>query len=481
MAVGFLVLLFWRIKPGHSTPVQGTARAVPTAVSVLLATALVYWPSLRFPLLHDSYGLVYLPSRQSLADVLRLWYVHPTSGDFFFRPLSYFFYWVYAKWAHFEPFRWHLLSVAVHLANTGMVYVLATQLAFGRLGASMAALLFSLHGSRPEAVVWAAARVDVFAAFFVLLTLLAINQLLFTERTQWYIPIVGFAAAAVCCKESAFCLPFLAGAMLFLRNEPKRGIRAVAVLLATCGVAFVYRYWVIGSVGGYGAATGSPAVLHFSLIRTLNALFYRQWALLFFPINWSEPAGSFLRIGLAVYGAALIGTLVWARGQRGALLAALGMTMAAALPVEHMLLIGSDLNGARVLYLPVLGLALFWGLLIEGCRSTRARSLVATGVIALQVAALEHNLRIWEEVAVAAQRSCSYIADEIAGGTTPVAVPDLPFKWRGVYFLSNAFPACVMLNSGGRLHELPSIGDSAEAGVRIYRWNDSAGKLERRR
>ncbi len=349
------------------------------------------------------------------------------------------------------------------------------------------ALLFTsrLHGSRPEAVAWAASRVDLFATFFVLLTLLSTNALLGTKRTLWYIPVVGCALAAVCCKESAFAIPFLVWAMLFLRNEPRRPVRVLAVLFVTAGVAFLFRYRVIGSVGGYGAATGHPTVLHFSLIRTLNALFYRQWALLFFPMNWSVPPSIVVWFALAVHLGLLIWLLVRARADRKFLLAALGMTLAAALPVQHLLLISGDLNGARVLYLPTLGLALFWGLLIGSRPSLAEQSWVMAGLLFFQIAALSHNLSIWRSVALEAQSACHFIATEITGDQTPVAVPDLPFKRRGVYFLNNSFPACVMLNSGGELKTLPYIRtetrQAGQPGVRVYRWNDIAGRMERSR
>ena len=512
-ALSFLILLFWRVRPAITAPKEIPVADAAVCGVLAFVIFLCYWQSLYLPLLHDSYGLVYLPSQQSPGDVLRLFYAHPKSGDFFFRPVSYLAYWLYFQWAQFDPFRWHLLSLAVHTVNCCLVYLLARRLSLARAASFGCAVLFGLHGSRPEAVVWAAARVDVFATLFVLLTLLSTLALLRTERSQWYLPMVLGTLAAVCCKESAFCLPFLAWAMLFLRstrktgpgssappegrtssfadwrraavpfallrNEARRGVRAISVLFLTCGIAFFYRYWVIGNVGGYGAASGQPEVLHFSLIHTVNALLYRQWALLFFPINWSTPPTLYLRAGLAVFAVMLLWLLLTARGDRRSLLAALGMTMAAALPVEHLLLISTDLSGARVLYLPTLGLALFWGLLIESYRSRKVQIGLLAGLLAFQAAALTHNLSIWRMVAFTAQRSCRYVASEISRDPSPIAVPDLPQTWRGVYFLNNSFPACVMMNSGGALRQLPPIPTKAAPGFRVYRWNESRGRIER--
>jgi len=46
------------------------------------------------------------------------------------------------------------------------------------------------------------------------------------------------------------------------------------------------------------------------------------------------------------------------------LLCSLAVLIVACLPVEHLLLIGPALTGARVLYLPSLGFALFWAAIL---------------------------------------------------------------------------------------------------------------------
>lgn len=478
-ALVFLFIFLLRLKE-PAVPVaelRGSSGLLCLVLAAIVAAA--FGPNLDSPLLHDSYGLVYLPSRQSFGDIARLFYAHPTSGDFFFRPLAYSAYWLYSKWAHFEAFRWHLGSLAAHVANTLLVYLLARRLSLTKFGAFTAALLFALHGSRPEAVSWAASRVDLLATFFVLLVLLSVNRLLDTAQNRWYLPIVICTVAALLSKESAYCLPFLTCAMLFLRSRPDGAVRVLILLTALCLAVFSYRYWVIGSIGGYGAASGDPAILHLSPLRTLNAIFFRQWALLFFPINWSERPNVFLWAALAVMVALLVALLIRPRGNRRLMLAALVMTIAAALPVEHLLLIGSDLNGARVLYLPTLGFALFWGLLAQTAHTLKAQILVVSGLVFFQLAALEHNLSLWGEVAALGRQSCRFIARELVDDNSPVTVQNLPAKWKGVYFLKNSFSACVLLNSDGKLHELPNIETSSQAAhARTFRWNDSAQQFQ---
>ncbi len=89
--MSFLLLLLWRVRPVRSTAKEVSLSDAVLCGGVTIFSALLFWPSLSNPLLHDSYGLVYLPSQQTFAGVLRFFYVNPKSGDSFYRPLSYLF------------------------------------------------------------------------------------------------------------------------------------------------------------------------------------------------------------------------------------------------------------------------------------------------------------------------------------------------------------------------------------------------------
>lgn len=443
----------------------------------MLAVAAAFWRVLSMPLLHDSYGHVYTAGHESLPQVLRMFTSHPEHGDFFFRPLGYLSFWIDAHWAGASPLRWHAWSVFLHLLNTALVYVLARRVSFQKFASLSAALFFGLHGSRPEAVAWVAARFDLLAAFFSLLALYCATR--YFEHRIWPALLTVFTAAALLNKESAYCLPLLVPGVLLLRSRERRISIPSALVLLTCAATFLYRTWIVRGIGGYGAEAGSPAILHFSLIRSLNALFFREWALLFFPVNWSESPGAGLALGVVAGVAALVFAIVAARGSRFRYSITLALIVGAALPVEHLLLIGSDLSGARVLYLPVLGLALFWAAVIEGIRVSWARAAVLGLLLWFQIAALEHNLAIWGTVARTSQRTCAFLAHEIEQSGSPIAVVDPPATLDGVYFLKNSLPACVLLNSGGALQQLPEITGDEQAAKRVFRWNSGSEALSR--
>ncbi len=418
-----------------------------STICIAIVTVLPFLITLNAPLVHDSYGLIAEAARDTWAKAAA-YFTHPT-GSVFFRPLGYFSFWLDFKWAGYNPFRWHLWSLIVHFANTYLVYVLARELCLKRFPASIAALVFGLHGSRAEAVSWTAARLDLLASLFTLLSLIALNRYIDTRRSQYYVPMIGCAVLAVLSKESAYCLPFLAAGLLPFKDRTVRKdiFRAAAVLLAICGAIFLYRYWVIGGMGGYWTVSGEPAVLQFSAVRTIKAVFFRQWSLLFFPINWSSTLGGWTEAAVVLFLVVMVGFLIWSQPSVRHLSAAILFLFLAEVPVHHLLLMTADLAGSRVLYLPVLAIALFWGLVVQGCPRKVPQLALSAGLLIFQFAALTHNLLTWREVAFLAQRTCRAAAIQIGNDDRTVIIRGLPSTWHGVFFLGNGFPECVQMNS----------------------------------
>jgi hypothetical protein len=232
-------------------------------------------------------------------------------------------------------------------------------------------------------------------------------------------------------------------------------------------------------VGGYQTETGTSAILNIHLLALPNALLFRLWGLLLFPLNWSTfPGKELVVVALLMLVAAAL--FVWiARADRARLLGSLGLILAAALPVQHLLLIGPDLAGARILYLPTLGLALFWGVLFEGCDKPRIALALAAAVLVFQWGALRHNLRLRTEAAQLSQQACAAMGEELRRDPRPILVEALPRTWNGVYFLANGFVPCVTIQS--RMPEAASrvFVDSnlEQRPSRIFTWSWAAQTL----
>ena len=451
-------------------------------VAQLLACAtLPFLITLNAPLLHDSYAHVTAAASERFGDVLTF-FRRPSGSDLFFRPLGYISYWVDFKWAGYEPARWHISNLALHAANTFLVYILTRCLSLPRFPAMITASIFAIHGSRPEVVSWTAARFDLLATFFVLLTLIGLNRHLATRRPRWHVAMICCGVLALLSKESAYCLPFLAIGMLpFKRRcDRKELIRNAILLLGICSIVFAYRCWILHGIGGYRDMAGAPAVLEFNTIHTLKGLLFRQWAFLFFPINWSADLSLWLKIGVVLMLLVMLGVLFSSKPDVKLVSAAVLILLLSDLPVQHLLSMTADLAGARVLYLPVLGIALLWAILLEGCKPGLTRAALASGLLLFQLTALCHNLLIWRDVAFLSQKTCADIGAELRRDHRAIVVAGLPATWRGVFFLQNGFPQCVAANSDQNTDRL-YVYDRARPGptnARFFEWSSRTARLE---
>ncbi len=428
---------------------------------LLLIPAALLW-TLTLPLVSDDfvhigYALHFTPDK-----IVGLFTI--PAGDHFFRPLGYLSYALDARWAGHSTALWHLATLLIHFANCVLVYVLARQTGIASFFAATAAVIFGVHGSRPEAVTWIACRFDLIATLFVLLTLSL--YLTSTRRPLLYGAALLTALLALISKESAYVLPVL---LLLITERPQW--RRVAPFAALTAAVFLYRWHLLSGIGGYQTASHTPAILNFSVLRTANALFLRLWATLFFPINWTESAQWWLRLalGLGVAGYLCLG-LFGRRDRRT--LSFLLFAFIAALPVQQLLLIGPDLEKSRVLYLPSIGFALFIAAALESFSKPAFRIPAALAIICIQTACLEHNLITWRGVALVARQACDSVAASLEGNRSTVNVLDLPNVLRGVYFFHKGMPDCLEVGHGIDIQRVRT--DDADHADLVFQWDPQA-------
>ena len=491
IAVSFVLLLFLNLSLQKNRQVQtagSTERYFPSgAVPVILIVAITtssFWMTTRVPLLYDAYTDVAMAAHETFAEVLGTFYMHPNGGDFFFRPVGNLTYWFDFKWAEFNPFYWHLWNLAAHMLTSLLVYVFARQLSLQRFFAMISGLLFAIHGTRPEVASWVGERFDVLAAFFVLASLVACNRYIdgAQHRKLWYSLMLGCFVLALLSKESAYCLPLLVfGLIPFKPQSSRRKIIETALILsATSVVVFLYRYWVLRGIGGYRTGGGAATIFQFSLVRTIKGLLFREWAFFFFPVNWSSSLGLWTKLSVVIFLAVLCGVLLWSRYRRIYLLASVFMAVAASLPVQHLILLSQDLAGSRVLYLPMLGISIFWGFLLQGSRQPSGTMALSIGLIASQLIFLQHNLFIWREAAFLSQNTCRWLGEDLSRSEANAIVAGLPSTWHGIYFLRNGFSACVAMNSTVSADRVQVNEDVTQApsNSRVFIWNRVSERLE---
>jgi hypothetical protein len=206
-----------------------------------------------------------------------------------------------------------------------------------------------------------------------------------------------------------------------------------------------------------------------------------MWAVLFYPVNWSRLPGMSLGILALLYAVALAMLSLTARKSpwNARLLVA---TAVAALPVQHLLLIESNLEGSRIYYLPSALFALFLGSLFPN-RNAYRTWLVAVVLVAFQATILMHNLVIWGSVTELAQKTCREIGDDVKPSSGAVAISGVPGTIDGVYFFANGLPQCVEHVANRKNLQISINSDPAmprPGGVdQSFHWDRNTGRLSK--
>jgi hypothetical protein len=487
VALAFLLVVFLcplkgPLASGESeqSPWSGSVHVGLLAFALPLVVSSAYLGIIHSPFVFDDYTHIFYASSWNWRTALAEFGPVQHKPGLFYRPLGFFLYWLTYLWAGTTPWRWHAASIVLHGTNTFLVYFLCRKLNLASRASLAAAAIFGMSGATAEAVAWIDARFDLLATAFTLTTLICICQYLEAgKRVRLAVGLIS-TLAAVLSKESAICLPLLVLLLFPFFDRRKRMPRiwiAFLCIAGLCCAAFAYRWWAVGGIGGYKLSnTGTPALI----VHRLNALLIREWAILFFPVNWSTPAGHMVRAIIAIFPVVLGFLALGSRPPRPQFAACLGFVVAAALPAQKMLLIGSDLSGARALYLPGIGLAVLWGLLLNHGKG-KQRTLLACSLLITNAVLLQHNLGAWRKVPALAASACKSLGKAV-GGADVACVRGLPPTEVGVVFLANGFPECVQMNSGVN-RERVKVQDKSglkdvPRNVRVFVWNDTRHQFQ---
>jgi hypothetical protein len=449
----------------EASAVTGTPPAPPSLtrggmmlVGVVIAgiTLLLYLPGLAAGFVGDDVMILHrLRPLTGPADVLRFF-----GAEFFeyYRPLGFVAHAIDYAIAGSDARQFHLTNLLLHTVNTILVLLIARRLSPDSLAAPIAALLFALHASNHEAVMWISARFDLLATMFALSATWATIRIRPAPQhpgsaASQLLPAFFFALA-VLSKESTVALPIAAaGWMVFcLGATTSATVRGLAPWLAALAIGAAMR-----SIGGGISATGGagrlPKLVMFGvLLASIVALPGGRWhrlqawllssrrlmaiviaagiaalgALAAFPTG---PASRLAAEKLAVAGFALVHLfsplaevsespfylnpdlpMYWAGGLIALSLAALAGLLLwrpllrdarfwflAALTVAALLPISALTEGKRYLYLPSAAISLALGVLVAELRGARFRAATAAVMVVLAVSGVEvgRKIRDW--------------------------------------------------------------------------------------
>jgi hypothetical protein len=467
---------------GGSRGTRADQGVCPTAglqhlAMVLVITGVVLAPTLPLPLVCDDYVLATAGRSMTWAGAAQVF--RQPLLDRFFRPLADLSLVLDAAWSGSSPVGWHALGFALHLLNTALVYALAWRLFRRPALAFWAAAIFGIHGSRTEAVAYLY-RFDQLATMFVLGGLILFDRFLETRRRLQLIASAATMLAGMLCKESAYVFPLLAIWLLVMRGK-WRELRLSMGFFGLTALVFLYRWTVLGGIGGYvDRSSGRPEIFIIHPLLLLKGFTLRLWALFYFPINWTYLPEPWLAAALALAIVALTGIVILSRTSRRSLALIAAFPMIAALPVSHMLLIGSDLRSITHVYLPSAGFCIFLAAAIDGVRQKRAAIAAGAAVLLFQFAATAHNTIIWDRIAHLADDVCTMATREAVRSKWPPVFADPPRVLDGLPFFTDGLPECVGMRAPGATVWValsPDLPDD-DPDVAMFVWNEERRRFE---
>lgn len=365
----------------------------PDAARVLMAlalalTALSYVNTLRFQFVYDDLPqILNNPRIHFWRHAPRLFGEHVWSqlagrAGNYYRPL--FELWLLLNYSLFgaNPAWWHATTVAVHLAVTIMVYVLARRVTGDRLAAAIATVLFGLHPTHIETVAWISGVTEPLLAVFVIGSVLSYARWRDggSHAQWWRAASVAAYALAMLCKETGIVVPIilLAYDRYVSRRGPQREpLVSLAARYAPYGAtALAYlgvRHHVLRGLGYPEAkpwldvALTLPSFLLFyvrELIWPVGLSVFRD-----VPLVHSPGLSNFVLPLVGVVAA--VSALAWA-SRRWQVAAFASVWLAALMipPIAGIYVFNADdLVHDRYLYLPSIGLAMVVALAIRKIKS----------------------------------------------------------------------------------------------------------------
>ncbi|MFT5369250.1 MAG: hypothetical protein ACI8V2_004225 [Candidatus Latescibacterota bacterium] len=313
----------------------------------------------------------------------------------------------------FDPFGYHVVNVLLHVLNTLLVYLLTKHLFRVPLGLFVA-LFFALHPVQTEAVNGIVGRAEVLSAFWVLVAcLLYVRSGVNTGQGLNGLYGVSLVASflAMCSKENAACLVGLLvvydwvwihrgrwshGVLGFLKTGLPRYVPYVGLI----GLFLFVRTQVVGAVflPVPPAEFDNPLPHLEGLSRwlTLLAATGIYLRLLVFPL-WLMPDYSYGEIPVVTSAfdplawgpffvmVGLGGVVVMWLFRRRFLSGVLGALffMVAFAPVSNFVVVIGTILGERLLYLPMVGMALFVGAVASRFYVGEHRPYLVVGLVVL--------------------------------------------------------------------------------------------------
>jgi len=264
-----------------------------------------------------------------------------------------------------DPRGHHATSIALHVANTVLVFAVFLALTGARWRSASVAALFGLHPLNVEAVTWIAERKELLSAFFSLLTLAAYVRFVRVRTGASALAVATAFVAALLSKPMAVTLPAV---LLLLDYWPLRRLSwgAVREKIPIFVVAAAAAAWAFVGAGVVGALKpleliGFPDRAANALVSYVRYLVHAAWPTRLSPW-YSHPAleGVALASKTVAGAAVLLATVtllaVLVRRHRPHLTVGWFWYLVTLFPVIGIVQVGGQAMADRYTYFPLLGI-----------------------------------------------------------------------------------------------------------------------------
>ena len=249
----------------------------------LLASAIVYSPSLRYPFVWDDMEVVrdnaYL--RAPISPLLffrpHFWKHKLPISQIDYRPLQMYALRAIAFFGGRDPLPYHLSNLLLHLLVCFLVWRLVGYLASGPFIPFLTAAFFAFHPVHVETVINARNISELLAAVFILLAFIS-----FIRRSSIGATLISLFCfiLAVLCKESSLIFPLILLAYLLFQKNRKYDALARTIPFWLAARAGAVAKIMMGSVGG-----GESGPRLTQIIPAVSKLLVIYFRLLAFPVH----------------------------------------------------------------------------------------------------------------------------------------------------------------------------------------------------
>lgn len=333
----------------------------------------------------------------------------------YWHPLSWLSHLMDIELFGMNPAGHHLSSLAIHLANVALLFLLMWRLTRREWIAVVTAGLFGVHPVHVESVAWVVERKDVLSMFFGLLSTLAWLKWVNSTRARWLVAAAGGFVLTLMAKPMLVTLPVLLLLLDFwpLNRFPRAtqllrpGNRTVILekvpFLAISMVAGLFTLWVFATQGnivsvhhlGVGERAATAVCGYATYVRKL--LFPFDLAV-YYPLPDHIPA---VRVALSALMLAGVTCVAVALAQsKPFLLTGWSWFVLALIPVSGLVQVGSQYIADRFLYQPAVGLYMVAGVAVDSLvrrRCGRRCAVLAVVVLSGLCARSMRQVTFWRD------------------------------------------------------------------------------------